>query len=117
MRFDELRRGVIAHALRVTVRRTRRAYVHPARHYASRSNDPNLPRMGERIRLRRDFETAGFSPEVRTILEALKRHGMLVADIGIDWAISVTPDERIPVLNEELRRVKGADFEVVQRPA
>ena len=117
VRYDELRRGVVGHAMRVTVSRTRRAYVHPARHYASRSNDPNLPRMGERIRLRRDYDTSGFSPEVRTILEGLKRHGMFVADNGIDWAISVTPDERIPVLNEELRRVKGSAFEVVQRPA
>ena len=116
VRHDELSRGVIGHALRVTVRRTRRAYVHPATHFASRSDDPDLPRMGERIRLRRDFETAGFSPPVRTILEALKRHGMLVADNGLDWAISVAPDERIPVLHQELRRVKGADFEVVQEP-
>jgi hypothetical protein len=117
VRYDELRRGHISHALRVTIRKTRRAFVYPARHFASRSNDPNLPRMGERIRLRRDYETSGFSPEVRTILEGLKRHGMFVADNGIEWAISVTPDERIPVLNEELRRVKGSAFEVVQSPA
>jgi hypothetical protein len=117
VRHDELRAGVIRHAMRVTVSRTRRAYVHPARHYASRSDDPSLPRMGERIRLRRDYETSGFSAPVRTILEGLKRHGMFVADNGIDWAISVAPDERIPVLNEELRRVKGSAFEVVQEPA
>jgi hypothetical protein len=116
VRHDELSRGVIGHALRVTVRRTRRAYVRPATHFASRSDDPNLPRMGERIRLRRDFTTAGFSPPVRTILEGLKRHGMLVADNGLDWAISVAPDERIPALHGELRRVGGADFEVVQEP-
>jgi hypothetical protein len=116
VRYDELRRGVIGHALRVTVQKTRRAYVHPATHFASRSNDPNLPRMGERIRLRQNFATTGFTPEVKTILEALKRHGMFVADNGIDWAVSVAPDERIPVLHEELRRVKGSDFEVVQRP-
>ena len=48
-------RGEILHALRVTITRTRRAYVHPATHYASQSNNPNLPRMGERIRLRREF--------------------------------------------------------------
>ncbi len=116
VRHDELRRGSITHALRVTVTRSRRAFVHPATHFASQSNDPNLPRMGERIRLRQNFETKGFTPEVTTILMALKRHGMLVADNGIDWAISVAPDERIPVLHEELRRVKGSDFEVVQRP-
>lgn len=116
VRHDELARGRIGHALRVTVRRSRRAYIHPATHFASSLTDPNLPRMGERIRLRAGFDTAGFSPEVRTILEALKRHGMLVADNGLDWMISVAPDERIPVLHEELRRVKGSDFEVVQAP-
>jgi hypothetical protein len=116
VRHDELSRGEVRHALRVTVRRSRRAYVHPATHFASRLNDPALPRMGERIRLRRGFDTSGFSPPVRAILEGLKRHGMFVADNGIDWAISVAPDERIPPLHAELRRVKGSDFEVVRRP-
>lgn len=117
VRYDELQRGLITHALRVTVRRTRRAYTPPATHFASRLTDPDLPRMGERIRLKRSFETRAFSPEVRTILEALKTHGMLVADNGIEWAISVTPDPRIPELHDELRRVRGSDFEVVVPPA
>jgi hypothetical protein len=116
VRFDELKRGKIEHALRATFRNTRRAYVYPATHFASRKTDPNLPRMGERFRLRKDFDTTGFSPEVKTILEALKRYGMLNADNGIEWAISVAPDERIPVLHEELRKVKGSDFEVVTPP-
>ena len=72
--------------------------------------------MGERFRLRKDFDTSRFSPEVKTILEALKRYGMLNADNGIDWAISVAPDERIPVLHDELRKVKGLDFEVAIPP-
>jgi hypothetical protein len=116
VRYDELKRGKLEHALRATFKNTRRAYVYPATHYASRKTDPNLPRMGERFRLRKDFDTSKFSPEVRTILEALKRYGMLNADNGIDWAVSVAPDERIPVLHEELRKVKGADFEVVIAP-
>lgn len=102
--------------MRVTVRRTRRAYVAPATHFASRLTDPNLPRMGERIRLKRDFAISGFSPEVQAILKGLKQYGMFVADNGIDWAISVAPDERIPVLHEELRRIKGSAFEVVEAP-
>jgi hypothetical protein len=69
--------------------------------------------MGERFRLRADFDVSRFSPEVRTILKALKKYGMFVADNGIEWAISVAPDPRIPVLHEELRKVKGSDFEVV----
>ena len=63
------------------------------------------------------FDVSGFSPEAQTILKALKKYGMFVADNGIDWAVSVAPDPRIPVLNEELRKVKGSDFEVVTPPA
>ncbi|MFO0966949.1 MAG: hypothetical protein U0793_15355 [Gemmataceae bacterium] len=117
VRYDELKRGAIEHALRVTVVKTRRAYVYPATHYASPHTDENLPRMGERIRLRQDFDVSGFSPEVQTILKALKKYGMFVADNGIDWAVSVAPDPRIPVMNEELRKIKGSDFEVVTPPA
>jgi hypothetical protein len=116
VRYDELKRGRVEHALRVTVRRSRRAYVYPATHFASKLTDAKLPRMGERFRLRKDFDTSRFSPEVKTILEGLKRYGMLVADNGIEWAISVTPDERIPNLHAELRKVKGSDFEVVTPP-
>ncbi|MCY2992815.1 MAG: hypothetical protein NTY19_33780 [Planctomycetota bacterium] len=116
VRYDELQRGLVEHALRVTVVKTRRAYVAPATHFASRLQDENLPRMGERIRLRADYDIAGFSPEVQAILKGLKKYGMFVADNGIDWAISVAPDPRIGNLHEELRRVKGAAFEVVQPP-
>jgi hypothetical protein len=116
VRYDELKRGKIDHALRVTVRKTRRAYVHPATHFASKLTDANLPRMGERLRLRKDFDTSPFSSEVKTILVALQRYGMFVADNGIEWAISVAPDERIPLLHTELRKLKGSDFEVVTQP-
>jgi len=116
VRYDELKRGSIDHALRVTVRRTRQEFVTPATHYASRSTDDDLPRMGERLRLRQDFDVSGFSPAARTVLVALKRYGMFVADNGLEWAVSVAPDERIPDMHEELRRVKGSDFEVVDSP-
>jgi hypothetical protein len=116
VRYDEIQRGLVEHAMRVTVRRTRRAYVAPATHFASRLDDENLPRMGERLRLRADFNLAGFSPPVQAILKGLKKYGMFVADNGIDWAISVTPDPRIPVLHEELRKIKGTDFEIVVAP-
>jgi len=116
VRYDELQRGVVEHPLRVTVRRSRRAYVAPATHFASSLTSVDLPRMGERFRLRRDFDLTGFSPNARAVLTALKRYGMLVADNGIEWAVSIAPDERIPPLHEELRRVKGADFEVVVAP-
>ena len=117
VRYDELKRGIVEHAMRVTVVKTRRAYVYPATHYASPHKDENLPRMGERIRLKKDFDVSGFMPEVQAILKGLQKYGMFVADNGIDWAISVAPDPRIPNLHAELRKLKGSDFEVVQPPA
>lgn len=116
VRFDELKRGIVEHAMRVTVVKSRKAYVYPARHHASPHTDENLPRMGERLRLRQDFDISSFTPEVQAILKGLKKYGMFVADNGIDWAISVAPDPRIPVLHEELAKIKGSDFEVVQPP-
>jgi hypothetical protein len=113
-RYDEVRRGVIDHALRFTVRRTRRAYVYPARHFASSSNDPSLPPMGLRVRLKSSFDVSGYPRQSRIVLTALKRYGMLVADNGSDWYISGAPDPRWS--NEQLHtleRVPGRAFEVV----
>jgi len=113
-RYDEVARGVIDHALRFTVSRTRRAYVWPARHYASPLTDPALPPMGLRVRLRASFRTEGFPPQARVVLEALKRYGMMVADNGSDWLVSGAPDPRWD--NDDLHtlaRVSGSDFEVV----
>ena len=112
VRYDEVARGDVNHALRVTVQRTRREYVYPARHFASTRTDPSLPRMGERLRLRRDFDITGFPPHAQAVLNALKRYGMLVADNGSNWLLSIAPDRRITGL-ESLSRVKGSDFEVV----
>jgi hypothetical protein len=113
VRFDELERGMVTHATRFTIRNSRRAYVYPATHHASSKTDVNLPRMGERFRLRQDFDVTTFSPHTQALLKGLKKHGMFVADNGGDWRISVAPDSRIKGL-DELRRVKGHDFEVVQ---
>ena len=112
VRYDEVARGVVSHAMRVTVRRTRRDFVYPARHFASAQTDPSLPRMGERLRLRKDFDTSQFPPHARAILEGLKRYGMFVADNGGDWLMSIAPDRRLQGL-ETLARVKGSDFEVI----
>ena len=113
VRYDECARGMVAHALRFTVRRTRREYVYPARHFASKLTDENLPRMGERLRLRQNFDISAFPPHVQAILKGLKKHGMFVADNGGDWRLSIAPDSRLTGL-ESLTRLKGSDFEVVQ---
>ena len=116
VRYDELHKGMVDHAMRVTVRRSRRAYIHPATHFASKLADENLPRMGERLRLKADYPLDGFSPPVQAILKGLKKYGMFVADNGLEWSISVTPDPRIKPMHEELRKIKGSAFEVVESP-
>ena len=117
VRYDEIKRGMVEHAMRVGVGKTRRAYVYPATHYASKDTDENLPRMGERLRLKKDFDISGFSPEAQAILKGLKKYGMFVADNGLDWTISVAPDSRIPLLHEEFSKIKGSAFEVVEAPS
>jgi hypothetical protein len=116
VRYDEaVQKRAIRHALRFTVKRTRRAYVPPARHWASRSKDPRLPAMGMRVRLKATFDTSRFPPTAQVILQALKTYGMLLADNGSDWFLSGAPDPR---WNDgelaTLKRVTGRDFEVVQ---
>jgi hypothetical protein len=113
IRFDEVERGMVEHAMRFTVQKSRQAYVYPATHYASPHKDENLPRMGERFRLRQDIDITGFSPHTQAILKGLKKYGMFMADNGGDWRISVAPDTRIKGL-DELRQLKGSDFEVVK---
>jgi hypothetical protein len=113
-RYDEVRRGGIDHALRFTVRRTRRAYVYPARHYASDLTDPSLPPMGLRVRLKASFDVRPFPRQARIVLVALKRYGMMVADNGADWYITGAPNRRWS--NDQLHtlgRVKGSSLEVV----
>jgi len=113
-RWDEVARGVIDHALRFTAPRTRRAYVYPARHYASSSNDPSLPPMGLRVRLKASVNVASFPRQARVVLRALQRYGMILADNGSPWYVSGAPNRQWS--NDDLHslgRLTGADFEVV----
>jgi hypothetical protein len=115
-RYEEVvERGAVNHALRFTCARTRRAYVPPARHWASVDTSSALPPMGMRVRLKATFDTTGFPPEARVILRALMRHGMILADNGGPWFVSGAPDPR---WSDEalatLRRVPSTALEVVR---
>lgn len=114
VKYNEVASGEIQHALRFTASGTRRAYIWPARHYASDLTDPTLPPMGQRFRLKASLDVSSYPPRVQTILNALKKYGMFLADNGSDWYITGAPDERWD--NDELRllgRVQGSDFEAV----
>jgi hypothetical protein len=116
-RYDEVRRGRIDHALRMTVSRSRRAYVSPARHAASSLTDASLPRMGERIRLKASVDITSLPRQARVVARAMKEYGLIVADNGSDWYVSGAPDPGWD--NDQLRalnRLHGSDFEVISAP-
>lgn len=95
VRYDEaVLKGEIRHALRFTTGPTQKACILPATHWASSSLDPNHPPMGLRVRLKASVNISGYPAQVRPILAALKKYGMILADNGSDWYISGAPDPR-----------------------
>jgi hypothetical protein len=114
VRYEEVAAGEINHALRFTAPQTRNAYVWPARHFASDLTGSQYPPMGQRFRLRANFDISGYSPEAQVILVALKKYGMILADNGSPWYISGAPSESWDNdILHELDDVYGSDFEAV----
>jgi len=114
VRYDEVAAGEIRHAVRFTVSQTQRAFLWPARHYASTLTGTQYPPMGAHFRLRAGFDISSFSPANQVILRALKRYGMMLADNGSAWFISGAPDSRWN--NDDLQKlglIRGSDFEAV----
>lgn len=104
VRYDEVASGRIDHALRFTVSRTQRGFIHPATHYAGTS-DWSLPPMGLRLRMKSSFDLSPYHGQSRVILEALKRYGMIVADNGSSWFITGSRDSRWN--DDDLNQMKG----------
>jgi hypothetical protein len=115
IRYDEVQSGAINHAIRFTVQRSQRGYIHPATHFASSSSDPNLPPMGLRVRLKASFDISGYPRDAQVILTAMKKYGLIVADNGSNWYFGGATDAR---WNDDelnpLKNVPGSAFEAVQ---
>lgn len=113
-RYEEVAAGAIHHALRFTVPQTQKAYIWPARHYASSLTDPKYPPMGQRFRLKASFDITPYPADVQVILVALKKYGMILADNGSAWYISGAPD---PGWNNNdlstMRNIPGSAYEAV----
>jgi hypothetical protein len=119
IRYDEVERAlstdrVFHHPIRFTAHTTQRAYIWPARHYASSHTDPNLPPMGLRFRLKSIFDISGFSLRMQVILRTMKKYGLIIADNGSNWYFQGTHDDR---WNDDeinsLKSLHGSDFEAV----
>ena len=116
VRYSDVTNGIVPHVIRVTVKRTRNKYIYPASHAASKLTDRDLPRMGERFRLKASVDISKFSPDAKAIAEGMKKYGLIVADNGgssaLDWLISITPDYRFKGL-DDLYKLTPNDFEVI----
>jgi hypothetical protein len=118
VRYDEVKRGRIAHAIRVTFDSTQDAWLHPASHCAGDSSDPDAPPMGLRLRLKAGYDIAGLTGAARVIATAMKRYGFFAADNGSNWFFSGTSDRRWPDNNlNQLKEIPGSAFEVVRSEA
>jgi len=112
--YDEMQSGEIRHAIRFTAPQTRRAYVWPARHYASTLTGTQYPRMGERFRLKAGFDVTPYPPDVQVILRAMKKYGIILADNGSAWFISGKPDARWNDDNlQTMGQLRGSSFEAI----
>jgi hypothetical protein len=118
VRYDEVASGHIDHAIRVTFDETRRAFIHPATHYASDSCNVNLPPMGLRFRLKPSYGLSGFSGEALVVARALKQYGMLNADNGSNFYITGATDSRWNDENlNQLKSIPWNAFQVVKSQA
>jgi hypothetical protein len=118
VRYDECERGMVEHALRLVVARTRREYIYPANHYASTIpvTSVNYPAMGQRLRLKSSFVIpSGWTMEEKAVLKALKKYGAIVADNGGFFSVSVCPDDRFSATAfNNLSTIAIDNFEVVE---
>ena len=119
VRYDEIEKGVIDHPIRFTLSRakTTKGYTAPASHWSAGDNkNMNQPTpYGMRLRLKAGFDVSGYSKTNQVILNSMKKYGLIFADIGSDFFISGSPDERWN--NDDLsllRNIKASNFEVVQ---
>ena len=115
IRYDEIQRGYIDHAIRFTAPVTQAGFIHPATHFASSSTNPDLPPMGLRLRLKASFDISRFPRVARIILTAMKRYGLILADNGSPWYFQGATDPRWDdAALDTLKTVPGSAFQVVE---
>jgi hypothetical protein len=114
LRLDEVRSGNVDHAVRFTAQRSDRSYLWPARHQAGSANDPNLPPMGARFRLKSSFDISRLRGDTQVILRAFKTYGLMLADNGSNWFFQGTAEDGWDTgLLDELKAVPASAFEAV----
>jgi hypothetical protein len=114
LRWNEVRNGYVDHAIRFTTDVTSRHHVWPARHDAGATDLLAYPPMGARFRLRRSFTPAGFGPQAKVVVAAMKRYGLVLADNGSPWVFQGERNAAWPDrLVSDLERIPARAFVAV----
>lgn len=117
VKYDEVASGTISHAIRFTLASSnvKPAHISPATHQVNSGGGQYSIPFGGKIRLRANYDISAFPANDQVILKALKKYGLILADIGSNMYVSGAPDNRWN--NDELQqlgKVKASDFEVVK---
>jgi hypothetical protein len=114
LRWSEVRKGKVDHAIRFTTDVTDRRYVWPARHQAGSVNNRNYPPMGARFRLKASHDLSQYSGRTRVVLRAMKHYGLVLADNGSPWYFQGDASKKWPSkLISELKQVPARAFVAV----
>jgi hypothetical protein len=114
LRYDEVAAGNVDHAIRFTTNLTSTGYLWPARHQAGSTSDPSYPPMGAWFRLKASYPTTGLAPQTVTVINAMKKHGLVLADNGSPWYFQGTADNAWPdTLISQLKAIPASAFEAV----
>jgi hypothetical protein len=114
LRPDEVAKGTIDHAVRVTFAQTAAAHIWPARHDAGSGPTATAPPMGARFRLKASYPLTGLRPDTKAVLTAFKKYGLILADNGSNWYFQGTADNAWPAgLLDQLKQVPASAFEAV----
>ncbi len=114
LRWDEVVAGNVDHAIRFTTNVTSTSYLWPARHQAGSTSSSAYPPMGAWFRLKAGYSTAGLSPQTVVIIDAMKKHGLVLADNGSPWYFQGTADNAWPdTVISQLKSIPASAFEAV----
>ncbi|MFH1074874.1 MAG: hypothetical protein V1752_07285 [Candidatus Firestonebacteria bacterium] len=114
VRFQDITRGAMTHAVRVVVPSIDKRYVYPARHSPALSKDDKLPALGQRFRLKNEVDISKLGVQAQIIAAGLKKHGFIVADRGYKPYCYGTLDERWDDKDlATLENLKISDFDAI----
>ena len=115
LRWSEVKHGTIDHAIRFTTDVSSKHHLWPARHDAgSKLSLKEFPPMGARFRLRASYHPTGFGPKARSVVQAMKTYGLVLADNGSPWYFQGERNAKWPnSLLDQLKQIPANKFVAV----